>query len=157
MSLVRIFRVLLLVGVMLSLQSCFDYEEVQFRGVQNVSVLERGDNVIKLQIDVRVDNPNTFKIKVKKSTLDIYINGKYVGKTQLDEKIVLQKETEDVYPVVIKMNTKDLLKAAVGSLGGLLKGEATVRLTGDVKGSVYGISRKVEVDVEEKVNLKDLM
>jgi LEA14-like dessication related protein len=157
MGLVRIFKVFLLVGMMISLQGCFDYEEVEFRGVQNVSVVERTDNVVKLQIDVRVDNPNKFNIKVKKSTLDIYINDKYVGKTHLDEKIVLKKKTDDVYGVVLRANPKDILKAAMGSLGGLLKGSVTVQLKGDVKGSVYGISKKVEVDVKEEINLKDLM
>ena len=157
MSIARYFKVLLLVGMMFSLQSCFDYEEVEFKGVQNVSVLERNDDVIKLQIDVKVDNPNKINIKVKKSSLDIYINDKYVGKTALDDKIVLKKKTEDVYGVVLNANPKDLMKAAVGSLGGLLKGTVTVRLEGDVKGSVYGITQKVPVEFEEKLDLKDLM
>ncbi|CAG5077673.1 NDR1/HIN1-like protein [Parvicella tangerina] len=154
---VRFLRFFLLLGMVVSLQSCFDYEEVLFRGVQNVSVLERTDNVVKLQIDVKVDNPNKFNIKVKKSTMDIYINEQYVGKTHLDDKIILKKRTEDVYGVVLRANPKDILKAAMGSLGGLLKGNVTVRLKGDVKGSVYGISKKVPVDVEEKIDLKSLM
>lgn len=157
MSLVRFLRVFLLLGTMISFQGCFDYEDIEFKGVQNVSVLERTDKVVKLQLDVKVDNPNKFNIKVKKSTMDIYINDKYVGKTTLDDKIVLKKKTEDVYAVVLNADPKDLLKAAMGSLGGLLKGTVTVRLEGDVKGSVYGISKKVPVEVEEKIDLKDLM
>lgn len=157
MMLVRFFKIFLLLGMMVSLQGCFDYEEVEFKGVQNVSVLERTDNVLKLQIDVKVDNPNTFNIKVRKSTMDIYINDKYVGKTHLDDKIVLKKKTEDVYAVVLRADPKDVIKAAMGSLGGLLKGNVTVRLKGDVKGSVYGVSKKVPVDVKEEINLRDLM
>ena len=154
---VRFFKVFLLLGMMVSLQGCFDYEEVDFKGVQNVSVLERTDDVVKLQLDVKVDNPNKFNIKVKKSTMNIYINEKFVGKTTLDEKVVIKKKTEDVYGVVLNADPKDLLKAAMGSLGGLLKGNVTVRLKGDVKGSVYGISKKVPIDVEETIDLKDIM
>ena len=157
MCLSRFFKVFILLGVMISLQGCFDYEDVDFKGVKNVSILERTEDVVKLQIDVLVDNPNNFKIKVKKSTMNIYINDKYVGKTQLDEKVVIQKETEDVYGIVLNADPRDLVKAAMGSLGGLLKGKVTVKLKGDVKGSVYGISRKVPVEVEESIDLKDLM
>lgn len=157
MALVRFFRVFVLLGMVVTLQGCFDYEEVQFRGVQDVSVVERTDDVVKLKIDVKVDNPNKFNIKVKKSTMDIYINDKYVGKTHLDDKLVIKKNSEEVYGVVLRANPKDILKAAMGSLGGILKGSVAVRLKGDVKGSVYGISKKVAVDVEEDINLKDLM
>lgn len=157
MTLARFFKIFLLLGVMVSLQSCFDYEEVEFKGVQDVSVLERTDDVVKLQIDVKVDNPNKFNIKVKKSTMDIYINDKYVGKTHLDDKIIIKKKSEEVYGVVLRADPRDILKAAMGSLGGLLKGNVTVQLKGDVKGSVYGVTKKVPVDVKENINLKDLM
>lgn len=139
------------------MSGCFDYEDVEFKGVENVTVVERTDEEIKLRVDVKVDNPNKFNIKVKSSTLDIYINDKYVGKTDLVEKIVIKKKAEDVYGVVLKASTRDLMKAAMGSLGGLLKGDVKIRLKGDVKGSVYGVSRKVPVDFEEKINLKDFL
>jgi LEA14-like dessication related protein len=139
------------------LQGCFDYQDVDFKGVKNVSLLERTEDKLKIQVDVLVDNPNTFNIKVKKSTLDIYLNGKYVGKTSLDDKIVLKKNKEDVYFVVLNANTREIMKAAMGSIGGLLKGEATIGLKGKVKGSVYGITKSVDIDMAEKINLKDFL
>lgn len=158
MSLSSFFKVFLLIGMMFSLQGCFDYEDIDFKGIKNVSVIERTDDVVKLQIDVLLNNPNNYNIKVKKSTMDIYINNKYVGKTHLDDKIILKKKTEEIYGVVLRVNPKDILKAAMGSLGGIMQGKhVAVRLKGDVKGSVYGISRTVKVDVEEQVNLKGLL
>jgi LEA14-like dessication related protein len=94
---------------------------------------------------------------VKKSTLDIYLNDKFVGKTTLDDKIVLKKETEAVYGVVLNADTKSIMKAAMGSLGGFLKGKVDIRLKGKVKGSVYGISKSVDVDMTEQINLKEFL
>ncbi len=152
----RIWLVLLTLPLLL-MQGCFDYEDVKFNGVKDVSVVDRNDDNLKLQVDVLVDNPNTYNIKVKKSTLDIYLNGKYVGKTTLDDKIVLKKKTAGVYGVVLKADTRSIMKAAMGSLGGLLKGEVTIGLKGKVKGSVYGISKSVDVDMEENINLKNFL
>lgn len=149
--------ILLLAMPLIFLQGCFDYEDVEFKGVKNVSLIDRTENNLKLQVDVLVDNPNKFNIKVKKSTLDIYLNDKYVGKTTLDDKIVLKKRTEAVYGVVLNADTKSIMKAAMGSLGGILKGSVDIRLKGKVKGSVYGISKSVEVDMTEKVNLKEFL
>ena len=112
---------------------------------------------MKLEIAVLIDNSNTYNIKVKKSSLDIYLNGKYAGKTTLDEKVVIKKKSENVYYVVVNVSTKDLMKAAMGNIGGLLKGTAKVQLKGKVKGAVYGISKSVDVDMEQEVNLKDFM
>lgn len=151
------FWIVLLALPIIFLQGCFDYEDVDFKGVKNVSIVDKTDSKIKLQIDVLVDNPNKFNIKVKKSTLDIYINDKYVGKTTLEDKIILKKNTEDIYGVILSTDTKGIMKAVMGSLGGLLKGSADIRLKGKVKGSVYGISKSVDVDMTESVNLKDLM
>lgn len=138
-------------------QSCMEYKDINFKGVKNVAVQDRSSEKMKLEIAVLIDNPNTYNIKVKKSSLDIYLNGKYAGKTTLDQKVVIKKKSENVYYAVINVSTKDLMKAAMGSIGGLLKGTATVELKGKVKGSVYGISKSMDVDMKQEVNLKDFM
>ncbi len=152
----RVWLLLLAVSLVF-LQGCFEYEDVEFKGVKNVSLVERTEKILKIQVDVLVDNPNKFNIKVKKSTLDIYLNDKYVGKTTLDDKIVLKKKSEEIYAVVLNADAKSILKAAMGSLGGFLKGTVDIRIKGKVKGSVYGISKSVDVDMTEQVNLKEFL
>jgi hypothetical protein len=49
------------------------------------------------------------------------------------------------------------MKAAMGSLGGFLKGKVDIRLKGKVKGSVYGISKSVDIDMIEQINLKEFL
>ncbi len=147
----------LLVSFTFLFQGCLEYKEVNFKGVKDVNIQDRSSDKMKIEIAVLIDNPNTYNIKVKKSTLDVYLNGKYAGKTTLDQKVVIKKKSENVYYAVINVSTKDLMKAAMGSIGGLLKGTATVELKGKVKGSVYGISKSVDVDMKEEVNLKDFM
>lgn len=147
----------LLALLMIGMNGCFDYYDVEFKGVQNVSVVERTENDLKLQVDVRINNPNTYNIKIKKSVFDIYINDRLVGKTNLAEKVILKKKTEDVYGIVLNANARDLLKAAMGSLGGLMKGTVKIGIKGDVKGSVYGVTKKVPIDVEENINLKEFL
>mgnify|MGYP005999535615 CR=1 FL=1 len=151
MKFVQKLSILLFCSLVLS--SCFEYEDVNFKGMQGFNIEERTDDHILLRIDLKVDNPNKYNIKIKKSALDIYLNGKFVGKTKMKKKIVLKKKTEDVYPVYLKTSGQDILKGAMTSLGSLLGGKINIGLKGDVKASVYGVGKKFPIDEEESVSL----
>lgn len=134
------------------LTSCFDYEDVDFKGVDNFSLVDKSADNITVRLDLRVKNPNNYNIKIKKSSLDIFINGNKAGKTKMKDDIVLKKGVEGVYPIYLKTNGKEIL-SSMGSLGSLLTGSLKVRIKGNVKAKVYGIGKKFPIDVEEPVSL----
>lgn len=136
--------------------SCFDYEDVDFKGVENFGLEEKSADNIVIRLDLRVKNPNNYNIKIKKSTLDIFVNGKKAGKTKMKNDIVLKKNEEGVYPIYLVTNGKELMSSTMGSLGSLLSGSMKVRIKGNVKAKVYGIGKKFPIDVEEPVNLSSM-
>lgn len=149
----RIFTILFCA---LLLTSCFDYKDVEFKGMQDFGIEDRTDNNITVRVDLKVNNPNNYGIKVKKSTLDVYLNKKYVGKTKMKKSIKLKKNSEGVYPLYLKTSGRDLMKSAMGSIGSLLRGKVNLGIKGDVKASVYGVGKKFPVEMEESVNLKGM-
>lgn len=136
---------------------CFDYEDVAFNGLESVSVVDRKNGNIKIKLMVNIHNPNDYNIKVKKSTLSIYLNDKYVGETQMTEKIILKKKTEDLYPVYLNTNGKDIFKTGIGAISALLGGTADIRLKGTLKASAYGITRNFDVDETETIDINDFL
>ncbi len=145
--------VVLLTSVLLT--SCFDYEDVEFKGMEGFKIEDRTADNIKVRLDLRVENPNTYNIKIKKSTLDVYINGKYLGEAKMMNDIKLKKKTEDVYPIYMKTDGRKVLQTALGSLGSIFGGgNITVRIKGDIKAKVYGIGKTFPIDVEEPVSMK---
>jgi len=151
MALLRIGIITLFSIVFLT--SCFDYEDVDFRGVQNVGIEDRSGGNITVRIDMKVNNPNNYNIKIKKSALDVFVNGSKIGKTKMKKSIVLKKNTEDVYPLYLTLNEKDLRGSAIASIGSILSGSMKIRIKGDIKAKVYGIGKKFPIDIEEPVNL----
>jgi len=146
-------NILILLISFITLTSCFDYQDVDFKGVENFSLENKSTDNIVVRLDMRVKNPNNYNIKIKKSSLDIFVNGKKAGKTKMKNDIVLKKNSEGVYPVYLNTNGKDLLSSSMGSLGSLLGGSLKIRLKGDVKAKVYGVGKKFPIDVEEPVSL----
>jgi len=151
MALLRIGLITLFSVVFLT--SCFDYEDVDFQGVQNVGLEDRSGGTVTVRIDMKVNNPNNYNIKIKKSSLDVFVNGSKVGKTKMKNNIVLKKNTQDVYPLYLTLNEKDLKGSALASIGSILTGSMKVRIKGDIKARVYGIGKKFPIDIEEPVNL----
>jgi len=138
------------------LTSCFDYEDVEFKGVQNFGLEGRSGGNITVRIDLNVNNPNNYNIKIKKSSLDVFVNGSKVGKTKMKNNIVLKKNQQDVYPLYLTFSEKELKSSALASIGSLLTGRMKVRIKGNIKAKVYGIGKKFPIDVEEPVNLGSL-
>ena len=85
--------------------------------------------------------------------LDIYINGKYAGKTKMKDKIVLKKKTTGVYPFYLQAKTKDLMAAATSSLGTMLSGKVKLGIKGNIKAKAYGVGKKFYINEEETISL----
>ena len=151
MALLRVGLIALFSIVFLT--SCFDYEDIDFKGVQKIGLEGRSRGTITVRIDVKVNNPNSYNIKIKRSSLDVFINGSKVGKTKIKNDVVLKKNHQDVYPLYLTFSEKELKSSALASIGSLLTGRMKVRIKGDIKTKVYGIGKKFPIDVEEPVNL----
>ena len=151
MALLRIGLVTLFSIVFLT--SCFDYEDVEFKGVQSLGLKEPFGGNVAVRIDVKVNNPNNYNIKMKKSTLDVFVNGLKVCKTKMQNNIVLKKNHEDVYPLYLTLGEKELKNSALASITTLMTGSVKVRVKGDVKTKAYGILKKFPIDMEKSVNL----
>ena len=151
MALLRIGLVILFSVFFLT--SCFDYEDVEFKGVQNIGLDDRSGGTITVRIDMKVNNPNSYNIKINKSSLDVFVNGSKVGKTKMKNNIVLKKNHQDLYSLYLTLSEKELKRSALSSIGSLLTGRMKVRIKGEIKAKVYGIGKKFPIDVEEPVNL----
>ena len=151
MALLRIGIITLFSIVFLT--SCFDYEDVEFKGVQNIGLEGRSGGNITVRIDMKVNNPNNYNIKIKKSSLDVFVNGSKIGKTKIKNNIVLKKNHQEVYPLFLTLSEKELKGSVLSSIGSLLRGSMKVRIKGNIKAKVYGFGKKFPIDVEQPVNL----
>lgn len=150
-------KIFIYTSILVLLNSCFEYEEVDFKGVQNFKLENRTSENLLMRLDLKVNNPNTYNITIKPTTLDIYVNGKFAGKTKMKDKIVLKKQTTGVYPLYMQANTKDIMSALPMNLGALLSGKITMGIKGNVKAKAYGVGKKFYLNEEETIYLKDFM
>lgn len=141
---------LVIASLLFILSSCLEFDDVKFKGIESVKFPKVDQKEILIDLSLKLDNPNNYKIKIKPSTLDVYIGGVLMGQVHLDKKFVIKRNREGSYSTQLAVKLED------GMLFSLMKfatmTEVSIRFKGRVKGSVYGINKKVDIDETKKIN-----
>ena len=153
------FRTSLYLLLTVFICSCTAYKEVELIGVNYYALGDLAKETVDLTVKLEVNNPNAYNIRIKKTTLDLFLEGKEVGKAKMQKDIVLKKKTQQEYEFTIRANYKELSGAVLKSIGSLIgKNKVSIGLKGKVKAKAFGIvGKKFDLDVKESINLKEIM
>ncbi|RFC54351.1 NDR1/HIN1-like protein [Brumimicrobium aurantiacum] len=129
-------------------------ENPEFKGVSNFKVDQINQGKLAFNVDVSAYNPNWYNLKVRKSTLNIYLNDQYVGEAFLLDKYKMKRKTTtlDNVPVEVLLEPGIMMKLVKIAMGGNVK----LRLEGKLKASAFGIPVSKQVDQTKELNPKDL-
>lgn len=149
-------KILYILGLFLTLfliTSC-DVEQPTVRDVSHFKLNELNKDKVSFNIDVTAYNPNNYKIKVRKSTLKLYINDKFIGNAQLTKKYSMEKMTTTTgnVPVTVLLD-----KRVYGSLLRMVAGgKVKLKIEGPLKLSVRGFPVKRDISKVKRIDLKDI-
>jgi LEA14-like dessication related protein len=137
--------------VALLMSSCTFYEP-EFRGAEKFDVEKIDGKTVKFTAGATVYNENWFGVKVKPSYLDLYIDGKLMGKIHLDKKVKMKRKSETtlVAPFTAMLEGNALVEAMKLAT----KGDVKVRMKGKIKAGVFIFSKKVDFDETRTMNAK---
>ena len=155
MTVSNITRLLSGIFILLSFSSCIEYKDVEFLGITDYSINKLDTEDVRITLFLKIKNPNTYNIKIKKSAFDLYLNGKKLGKAKMLDDIKLEKNRSQVHEVVFEGDIKKITQGIFSNLGVLFGGTAKLRVTGKIKAKAYGIGEKFDVDVTEKIKASD--
>ena len=129
--------------------SCEDIEEPELVEIKKVDLVELKGSTAKINVEAEIENPNFFGIKVKPSVLDVYVDEVFAGTVNLDESVKLIRKSSKTYAIPITLNGDGmvLLKLAVW----MTKPSLKLRFSGKVKGSVYGVSKKISINESKTI------
>lgn len=150
---IRLYALLALL-LSLSFSSCLTYRQVEVMGVKDVSVKQFSTKGFSVDVALRISNPNSFKIKLVKSDLDIYIRGKKAGKARIDNKIVLKRHSRDVHQIRISGDYSKVASALGSGLLNLFSGRPVpLQIKGKITAKALMIRKTFPVDVKHSVKL----
>lgn len=126
----------------------------EFRGEEKFKLDKIDGQNVTFTAGAKVYNGNWFGVKLKPSVLDVYADGKYMGKIYLDKKVKLKAKRETDIEALLRA---ELEKGSMIRMMGLMaKSEVSVRLAGKIKGGVFIFSKKFEFDETKMVNPRSM-
>lgn len=143
--------------VLISLSSCFKMEEVEIKEIKSVKLIEFSDKGLQVESNIRIENPNSFDIKVVDSDFHVVVNNREIGHAHISSDLMIPASSNDFHTLMLTSAHKDLAANAIPSLIAITatgKDKLNFKVEGFIVGKVWWISKKVEVGHEGEVDLK---
>lgn len=132
---------------MLLFASCKKPQEFEYRGMKNFKIEKFGFEKSNLSMDLVYFNPNNFGVSLKKVDCNIYVDGTYLGKFNLDTLMQIEKKSEFALPAKIDVDMKNFYKNA---LNVMFSKEVTIKATGTTRVGKAGIYMNFPINYESK-------
>jgi LEA14-like dessication related protein len=117
-------------------------KEPNFAGARNFTIEKLGLQETYIGMDLYYFNPNNFKLKLKKADLDVFLENRFVGQTQLDTLMEIPARDSFLIPVKMGVNMKNLFP---NLLILALKDEVEIKLEGSAKVAKSGITMNIPI------------
>jgi LEA14-like dessication related protein len=132
--------------------SCSGITEVEITDVKNVEFKGFENNLVNLSLEVVVNNPNSFNIKVNEMNFKIYANNVYLGRIQSNTQTVIKRKTKMSYPMELQLRLANIFTGFSTFLSIKNSGTANVKLEGTVTGR--SLLWKKTIDINESRSIK---
>ena len=133
--------------VIFFMTSCLAPKDLVYKDFKNLSVDKLGFGSSLLKIDLIYYNPNNFGLQLKRTDLDIFVDGNLLGHTAQEYQISIPKRGDFTLPIQIDLDMKNMLKNALSSI---FSKEVMLKVTGTVKLGKANVYKTFPVNYEGK-------
>jgi LEA14-like dessication related protein len=131
----------------LALFSSCSYSDVELVEVRDVRVVKIDAQGITIKGRLKIDNPNSYPIKVASTEADMYIDGTKTGRANLVNQINVPGRFNDYVDAEVRTDfDKGSLSLLPVMINVGMKGKTKIRLEGNLKARSFVISRKFPFD-----------
>lgn len=146
----HIFIALILCTV--AIFSCTSPKNLVYQDVKNFKVLTLSLNP-EIGMDLQFFNPNSFGVTLKDANIDVYVNGRMIGKTSLVNTFHVPGNDTTLVPVKL---AADLTNIFANAYSLLANKEVSVRLNGSVKaGKGVFVTIPIAWEGKQRLNVTD--
>lgn len=132
------------------------FKKPSIKDISKISVSNITQNSFDINFDLTVTNPSGFNIKIKEYDLDIYLDGKNIGKAKMvgETKVLAKKSDTTINVTVICSGNAEKLSNVVISF---IKNDThTVSVKGYIRGGVLMLNKNIAIDVSQSFNKKNV-
>jgi len=137
------------------LGSCTLYKDIEVSEVRDIRITELTKEGLVAEVDLKIYNPNPYKLTILKVDADLYLNDKDIGDAEINEKVTIDKKSNLVYTIKLDGDYTQMGGSLLeGLLGSIFAQTVNLRIDGTIKGRALFISKKVYFELDEDVKLQ---
>ncbi|MEO6682782.1 MAG: LEA type 2 family protein [Ginsengibacter sp.] len=131
----------------LAIMSCSSPKALEHKTYHNFSISKLGFDKSTIRMDLEYYNPNNFGMQLKRTDLDIFINGNLLGHSSTDSLLRIPKRNSFLIPIEFNVDMKNVFKNAFSALTGE---EVLIKLSGKIKIGKGNVFMTLPVNYESK-------
>lgn len=147
------FKFLLFIIPFFLLTGCITLKEVNVGKIEGVKIHDISKDGVKLELIVPIENKNNFKIKIKNVKLALDVNKVSMGEIKKIKKVVIPANSKETHSIYVEAKIENLMAGTMSLASGLLKNKANIKVSGYIKAKAFFISKKIEIEENNPVNL----
>ncbi|MBX7182040.1 MAG: LEA type 2 family protein [Bacteroidia bacterium] len=144
--------------ILFLLAGCKPLQTPIIKGLDGYKVNKMKASDMEIILNLRIENPNDYKIVLADYDLDITLNGLSIGKAKAKENVVFEPNKENSYPFTIHTDLKSVLAQILPSLSLFTGGkQIELKLNGYIRAKAHGIGKKIPIQLEQKIDMSKLL
>lgn len=151
MKVFALFPLLLLLGA-----SCNLYKEVEMVEMIDMKVTEWSGENVRAEVYLQLKNPNWYKVRLTRSHVQLYLDGKEIGVVELSEALDIPPRSVTTHTMQLHADYEDIENVLGNMLNLLFKQKYVLEGKGYVRGRAFFIARKVPVAFREDLTREDI-
>lgn len=127
--------------------SCSKPKAIQFSGIRNFHFMSGNLSTGIIKMNVALYNPNSFPMKIKETTLQVFINNRPLGEVTQDSLSLMPARDTFLMPISLRINLGDILQKVMALAS---KDSVFLRANGSYKLGRSGIFVKMPLHFQSK-------
>ena len=125
--------------------------EPEYRETRDIRLVEAGILKTTAGLDLVYYNPNDFGVTLSDARGDVFVDGHWFGKFEVDESVQVKKRSEFVVPALVNV---DMIGAIRNHREIWKKKEAHIRIDGRARIRKAGFTKEIPIKYESMENIE---
>jgi LEA14-like dessication related protein len=144
-------KLYLFLPIILIAVSCGNFSKITIGNITDLEVKGIENNALVVTVRIPVENPTLHKITVTDFNSKVFINDQYLGKINMEDKILFPAKSDDVYEVDMNIRLANLFGAALTMMNLRSGQRIKLRLEGELTGRSALMKRKIPINETREV------
>lgn len=153
-------KIAFLFSLLLVFSSCEAYKDVKLAKFEDVRVKNIDGKEIDFEVDISLNNPNFYGIKVKDIKGELFVQNKLLGNVVLNNKVKIIRKSTNRYTIPLHIHLEE--GVLIRFVQFALQKHVDLEFKGYAKGAVYGLPKTEKFAFNKSIegrffNIKSLL